>query len=171
MSIDTKKREAFASLSTLFRPKSSLSQSSIRPPYAKEDANFEAICLVCIETPCVRACVEEIIVLDETKLPSLVFTKSGCTFCQECALACPSAVLSQDESATIKAEFAINTQTCMAWNSVICNSCLDVCHVRAITFFGLLRPLLDKEICTSCGFCYGVCPTHAIVYYPYTKGA
>ena len=161
---DQQKRGAFASLSTLFRPRHTQQLSSLRPPYPHENADFEHVCIACTDTPCIRACEEEIIVLDEKKLPSLVFTKSGCTFCKECALACPSAILDPKEEPSIKAQFWIDTKNCIAWNNVICNSCADVCDVKAITFFGLLRPLLEKETCTHCGFCYGICPTNAIQY-------
>lgn len=163
--IDAHKREAFASLSSLFKSrKPETSPSILRPPYVVEPSLLEKMCVSCVDTPCVKACEEEIIVLDEKHIPSLVFTKSGCTFCEECALACPSGVLHVNASASINALFRIDTRTCIAWQSVICNSCADVCDAKAITFFGMLRPLLDKEICTSCGFCYGVCPSQAVHY-------
>ena len=162
--IDTHKREAFASLSSIFKPKSKKNQSSLRPPYAISPELFDTLCLTCKDTPCVAACEENIIVLDNDKIPSLLFTQSGCTFCKECALSCPLGVLKVDEPPFIKAVFKINTQTCMAWSSVICNSCADVCDAKAIAFFGMLRPVLDKDKCTACGFCYGVCPTKAVEY-------
>lgn len=162
--IDTHKREAFASLSSIFKPKSSHIKNSLRPPYAFLTELFDSLCLTCKDTPCVASCEEEIIVLDHDRIPSLLFTKSGCTFCKECALSCPKGVLQGDSLPLIKALFKISTQTCMAWNSVVCNSCADVCDEKAITFFGMFRPVLDKEKCTACGFCFGVCPTQAVEY-------
>ena len=162
--LDAKKREAFASLTSLFKPKTNQTKASLRPPYATKQESFETICLQCEEKPCISACEEDIIVLDAQNLPSLVFTKSGCTFCKKCALACPLGVLDEQADANIGASFKIDTQSCIAWKNVICNSCADVCDVKAIRFFGLLRPLLEASACTHCGFCYGVCPTNAIQY-------
>lgn len=162
--IDTHKREAFASLSSMFKPKSTQNPHSLRPPYAFSSELFESLCLTCKDAPCVSACEENIIILDNDKIPSLLFTKSGCTFCKECASICPKGVLDVKNAPLIKAQFKISTQTCIAWNSVICNSCADVCDAKAIVFFGMLRPVLDKEKCTACGFCYGVCPTQAVEY-------
>ena len=161
---DLRKREAFASLSTLFRPKASTQSASLRPPYAHDMALFSTLCATCVENPCIASCEENIIVLDNEKAPSLLFTQGGCTFCKECALACPLDVLKVEEEPTIQAIFNIDTKQCMAWNSVICNSCADVCNAKAITFFSMLRPLLDKEKCTRCGFCYGICPSNAVKY-------
>ena len=161
---DLRKREAFASLSTLFRPKASTQSASLRPPYAHDMALFSTLCATCVENPCIASCEENIIVLDNEKAPSLLFAQGGCTFCKECALACPLGVLKVEEEPTIQAIFNIDTKQCMAWNSVICNSCADVCNAKAITFFSMLRPLLDKEKCTRCGFCYGICPSNAVKY-------
>ena len=168
--LDSRKREAFASLSTLFRPKASTQSASLRPPYAHDMALFSTLCATCVENPCIASCEENIIVLDNEKAPSLLFTQGGCTFCKECAFACPLGVLKVEEEPTIQAIFNIDTKQCMAWNSVICNSCADVCDAKAITFFGMLRPLLDKERCTSCGFCYGICPSHAVHYRTISQG-
>lgn len=163
--LDSSKREAFASLSTLFKPKVSAKDDILRPPYATDMALFSTLCTTCSEKPCIVSCEENIIVLDSvSNTPSLLFTQGGCTFCKECALACPIDVLSVEAESNIQAHFSIDTKQCMAWNSVICNSCADVCDAKAITFFGMLRPLLDKERCTHCGFCYGICPSNAVKY-------
>jgi ferredoxin-type protein NapF len=169
--LDAQKREAFASLSSLFKSrKNEIPPSSLRPPYVVQTSLLESVCVSCVDTPCIKACEEEIIVLDEKHIPSLVFTKRGCTFCEECAVSCPSGVLHVNSSKRIHALFRIDTKTCIAWQNVICNSCADVCDVKAITFFGMLRPLLDKELCTRCGFCYGVCPSNAVHYQMDSKG-
>ena len=164
---DSKKREAFASLSSLFgSPKKEEKQKLIRPPYNEDSHFFETFCPFCIDAPCVNACKEKIIGLDNTKIPYLLFTQSGCTFCEECARVCPSEVLhvSATCKAKIEATFRIDVGNCLAWKETICNSCADVCHDKAIKFFGMFRPLIDMEKCTGCGFCYGICPTNAVVF-------
>lgn len=164
--IDTQKREAFASFSTLLgRGKKEVPSLVIRPPYAQNKAFFSTICLTCKDTPCVDVCEEEIIFLDENHTPCLLFTKSGCTFCEECAKACPNEVLhvKPDTKVVIDAYVKIDIGKCIAWNGTICNSCGDVCNVNAIKFFGMFRPMIEMDKCNGCGFCYSICPTNAIV--------
>lgn len=160
---DSKKREAFASL---FKPLLKQKKSDhVRPPYAKNKALFEKHCLTCKELSCMEACEENIIVLDEEKKPCLLFTHSGCTFCEACAKACPLGVLDVLASSTIYARFSIDTKACLAWNGVVCCSCSDACEAKAIPFLGMFRPIIETDKCTGCGFCYGVCPSNAVQYY------
>ena len=161
------RREAFASLSSfLGLSKKDTTEVLLRPPYNSNESLFAQSCPTCVDTPCVGACPEAIIALDDGKLPYLVFTQSGCTFCEECAKVCPFAVL--DNSLTckgfIRADFKIDTSQCMAWNQTICRSCADACDAKAIAFFGMLRPQIEIEKCTGCGMCYAPCPTSAIVF-------
>ncbi|MBV5278420.1 MAG: 4Fe-4S binding protein [Campylobacteraceae bacterium] len=163
--IDDKKREAFASLSSLFGVKKREEKPKlIRPPYNEDKLLFEKFCPTCLDTPCVHACEEDIIGLDNTKIPYLLFTKSGCTFCKECASVCPHDVLDEKSTSKIHADFHIDLGECMAWNSTICNSCADVCDEKAVKFLGMFRPQIEMDKCTGCGFCYGVCPSNAILF-------
>jgi len=165
---DPKKREAFASL---FKPRTQKTQErSIRPPYAKNGKVFEEVCLTCKGHECMAVCEENIIVLDESRVPCLVFTESGCTFCKECAMACPHEMLHSEAEEHIYAKFSIDTRQCIAWNSVICSSCADACDVKAIPFLGMFRPVIEMDTCTACGFCYGVCPTNAVQYTTMNRG-
>lgn len=168
--IDRPKREVLTSLSSLFgREKKEGGTAKVRPPYNQVFTLFEKKCPECIDAPCVNACEEEIIALDDKKIPYIVFTKSGCTFCEECARACPHEVLHGEPhvKATLKAKFSINTAQCLAWNATICRSCADVCDAKAIPFFGMFRPLIETDKCTGCGFCVSICPTEAITFKPY----
>jgi ferredoxin-type protein NapF len=155
-----KKREAFASLASRFKKKSL--KKEIRPPCVKEETLFHKYCPDCEDTPCVSICEEEIIKIGDDKTPHLNFKNSGCTFCEECAKACPTGVLSLDSDKKIEAKFSINVHSCLAWNSVMCSSCKDICYDDAIEFFGVFRPTIDEYKCSSCGFCYNVCPPYAI---------
>ncbi len=164
--IDAQKREAFASFSTLLgRGKKEVTSLVIRPPYAQNRALFDTICLTCKDTPCVDACEEEIVFLDANHAPCVLFTKSGCTFCEECATACLEGVLhvKVPNEAKIDVNVKIDMRHCIAWNGTICNSCGDVCVPKAIKFFGMFRPIVEMDQCNGCGFCYSVCPTNAIV--------
>lgn len=159
--VDHHKREAFASL---FTSRSKAEKLPIRPPYALDAKRFLDVCPSCLDTPCVSACEEHIIIIGEDKTPSLLFRESGCTFCEQCAKACVPDVLSLEASSRIKARFSIDTKTCIAWNSVVCSCCLDVCQPKAIPFFGMFRPIVEMQTCIACGLCYSVCPTNAVQY-------
>jgi ferredoxin-type protein NapF len=134
----------------------------LRPPYCADFALFDSECLTCKEKSCASLCQEEIILIDNEGKPFLSFKQSGCTYCDACAKACESGVLNLTCKAKINAKVTINTQNCLAWQEVICSSCLDVCKTKAIEFFGLFRPKIDEKKCTSCGLCFSLCPTRAI---------
>lgn len=55
----------------------------------------------------------------------------------------------------------INTATCLAWNDIVCSSCADVCHARAIEFLGLFRPVINEK-CDNCNECISSCFKGAI---------
>jgi ferredoxin-type protein NapF len=159
---DMQRREVFSSFASRFKK---VDTSKIRPPYC-DDANlFYEHCKDCEEKPCSSVCEEKIISIDEEGIPYISFKDSGCTYCDKCAVACDKGVLALTcEDKYIKTKVSIATNECLAWRDVMCSSCLDVCDVRAIKFFGVFRPTIDKDICTSCGFCDSVCPTNAISF-------
>jgi ferredoxin-type protein NapF len=134
---------------------------AIYPPYFEKKSDFD-ICLECETKECVDACSEKIIVIEDEK-PIIKFTNRGCTFCDDCAVACPKDVLKiENKKEKLNCELIINPKKCMAWNQTICFACQDVCVDRAIDFYGMFNPIINEEKCTSCGFCVGVCPSDAI---------
>ena len=154
------RREVFTSLSQRFKKEKSL---HVRPPYNEDTSLFHKLCSTCKDTPCVTVCEEEIIKLDDN-IPYLSFDESGCTFCEQCAKACPSDVLiyKKENLNQINAQVKIDIGTCLAWNNVMCSTCVDSCDEKAISFLGVFRPTVDMDKCTACGFCYGVCPVYSV---------
>jgi ferredoxin-type protein NapF len=137
----------------------------VRPPYAKDLSLFDKECINCESKLCAKVCDEKIIVIEASGTPIINFTKSGCTFCQDCAEACELGVLSLDEGKeSINATFLINKDKCMAHNGSVCFSCKEPCIDDAILFKGMFEPIIDIQKCTSCGFCLSRCPTNAIEY-------
>ncbi|MDD0847279.1 hypothetical protein PTQ35_00435 [Campylobacter sp. 46490-21] len=66
-----------------------------------------------------------------------------------------------ENSPTEEQKLQINTATCLAWNDVVCSSCADVCHARAIEFLGLFRPVINEK-CDNCNECISSCFKGAI---------
>jgi ferredoxin-type protein NapF len=59
------------------------------------------------------------------------------------------------------------TSSCLAHRGVVCRVCEDTCEVDAIRFRpepgGRGGPLVDLQLCTSCGTCADSCPEGAIL--------
>jgi len=136
----------------------------LRPPYYKDIEAFDKECINCIDKACASACDEQIIVIEAGGTPILNYTKSGCTFCQECALVCELGVLQVENERKVNATFIINKQSCLAHNQSVCFSCKEPCIDNAIIFRGMFEPIIDIDKCTACGFCLSRCPTNAIEY-------
>ena len=159
------RRELFGSLGSLFKEKeeSEVVESIIRPPYFNDDADFHKSCSSCEAKSCATVCEEQIIVIREDGTPELSFAKSGCTFCDECAIACESDALHVSfKKHTIDADVIINQASCMSWHSTMCFTCKDPCLENAIDFQAMFKPTINMDLCTSCGFCISRCPVVAI---------
>jgi len=150
------RRELFTSLLRT-KPKEEVS-SPLFPPYYSDEQDFEK-CRECESKACASACEEQIITIVDEK-PSLDFSASGCTFCDECAKVCQGDVLAVEKKRVLP-RVVIDILGCLAWQKTICSMCKDVCLDRAIEFVGLFNPQINDK-CTGCGFCVGVCPTKAI---------
>jgi len=138
----------------------------IRPPYFRDESGFLE-CIECEEKSCIGACPEKIIIVADDKTPTLDFSKNGCSFCEECAIACNKGVLSLENTHTadrLNATFQIDFNKCIAHHGVICSACTEPCIDNAILFNGLFNPVIDSQKCTACGFCISRCPTLAIEY-------
>jgi len=136
----------------------------LRPPYYNNIDIFDKECISCTTKACASACDEQIIVIEAQGTPILNLTKSGCTFCQECAVVCEKGVLQVNNERKINATFFINKEKCLAHNQSICFSCKEPCLDDAILFKGMFEPIIDINRCTACGFCLSRCPTNAIEY-------
>lgn len=158
---------AFRQPADLISKKASREDLIVRPPYGLNESLFQSECPSCENQECVASCEQEIILIRADKTPMLNFTKTGCTFCEDCAVACPGTVLSldhQDTAEVINASFRISTQDCVAHHGVICFSCKEPCIDNAILFNGMFNPVIDESKCTGCGYCLARCPTQAISY-------
>jgi len=153
------RRELFSFLSSSM--KNEKREGIIRPPYYNNIAAFDTECQNC-NGKCATLCQEQIIIIGEDKTPRLSFSKSGCTYCDECAVACEPNVLQIEDKKLIDAQILINESKCLSWQGVMCFSCKDPCLDDAIDFKAMFMPSINQEKCTSCGFCISRCPSDAI---------
>lgn len=136
----------------------------VRPPWARAEAAFLAVCTRCCD--CVNICPQHILLLDKDAWPTVDFSRGECTFCGECAAACQPKALEKREGVLpwqLKAKIQHN---CLAHSNVVCRACGDACPVQAIRFsptpMAAARPVVDNDLCTGCGACYTPCPVQAI---------
>ena len=153
----TKRRELFSSLGFSKKGQGII---KIRPPYFSNESDFDK-CIEC-DGKCATACEEKIITIQDDKTPILDFKKSGCTYCDKCALVCEYDVLKLENKQLINAKIKIDMLKCLSWQKTMCFSCKDICLEDAVKFLGLFRAEIDYEKCTNCGFCIKVCPVDAI---------
>lgn len=156
------RRELFSFLSSSFKTEEKVKGVEIlRPPYYRDINAFATECQKC-DGKCATLCQEQIIIIGTDKTPFLNFSKSGCTYCDDCALACGFEVLSIENKKLIDAVVSINQADCLSWQGVMCFSCKDPCLEDAIEFRAMFMPIIDMSKCTACGFCISRCPTYAI---------
>ncbi len=157
------RRELFSFLSSSvkeFGKETTKEELIVRPPYFAEIAAFDTECQNC-KGECASLCQEQIIIIGEDKTPHLDFSKRGCTYCDACAIACPSDVLLVENKHLIEVDVVINKNKCLSWQGVMCFSCKDPCLEDAIDFKAMFMPQINQK-CTNCGFCIARCPVEAI---------
>jgi ferredoxin-type protein NapF len=136
-----------------------------RPPWAPVEKDFTARCDRCGD--CIPACPEEIIHAGSGGFPEVDFAARGCTLCGDCLTACGGKALRGDPMTDAPWDLVAEIgDTCIARHGVVCRSCGEACGEGAIRFRlrvgGAAEPLLDRGICTGCGWCVGVCPVQAV---------
>ena len=155
------RRELFSFLSCTPKTGQGSGFSNLRMPYY-EDVDRFAECKKCESKDCAALCQEKIILISKDGLPYLDFSKSGCTYCDECAIGCTGNVLNVKFKKKIQANITISESKCLSWNATMCFSCKDPCLEDAIEFKAMFMPKIDLQKCTSCGFCISRCPSDAI---------
>ncbi len=139
-----------------------------RPPGALPEKEFLEKCTRC--DACVKICPKESIMkfIGQNSVnhltPVINFRKSACVLCDEfpCINSCESGALIMPETkedVTIGTA-QINRELCFAWQSQICEYCINICPLQeiAIKQDDNGRPLVVEEKCTGCGLCEYICP-------------
>lgn len=135
----------------------------LRPPGAIEESLFTDTCTTCGE--CIEICPQRIIVRGSAGYPEVDFTGAECTFCEECIDGCPENALQRSVQPRWRWQPQLQ-ENCLAQRQVVCQTCGDVCEVRAIRFRPRLgataTPEVDGGTCTGCGACVAACPENAL---------
>lgn len=139
----------------------------VRPPWSGSEPAFAAACSAC--DLCVAACPEHILVRGADGTPAVDFRRGECTFCGDCAKACPTGALDAEGPEAARAPWlarAVIASSCLSARGITCRVCGDRCGPRAITFRlavgGAAFPMIDGSLCNGCGACVGPCPVDAV---------
>lgn len=137
------------------------------PPWHQGQLELER-CQAC-DAPCVDACGPSIIKLHAAEhqlagLPYLSFEETGCTFCGDCANACPMDLETGTKPVKL-GQVSLDKQACLGWNNIFCISCRSHCDYDALSLDQKRRINLDEAACVACGKCLSVCPTQALQFH------
>ncbi len=134
----------------------------VYPPWSLAEDQFLQQCSQC--NRCVDACPTDILSSKGTGFPVIDFSAGECTFCRQCLDICPSqALMNKPQPWSLTATIS---HRCLTLAGIACQSCVDMCEVRAIRIqlnvTGTGTPLINQDLCTGCGACYQVCPANAV---------
>ncbi len=136
----------------------------IRPPWSESEADFIELCNQCGD--CIDLCPTGIIRNGRGGYPVIEFRHGECLFCGECLKACKTDALKPDQTPAWPLAAKLNSDKCIAYESVECRGCYDPCETRAITMQyrvgAIAIPIIESNRCNGCGACFAPCPVAAI---------
>lgn len=144
----------------------SLEPAVLRPPGAREEAQFLAQCIRCVR--CRDACPSDAIKIagpgDAAPLgtPFIIAANSACHLCLECTQTCPTEALQPlAKKEEVKIGIAkVDDRLCVSINGTgICGACHTACPLKdsAITQGLHNAPTVHEDFCVGCGLCEEAC--------------
>lgn len=163
----------------LLKQQARASPYAIRPPGARDEADFHARCIKCGQ--CVDACPYDTLALatadDAIPIGTPWFAPRDvpCYMCADipCVAACPTGALDPalDNINDARMGLAvIDIENCLSWQGLRCEVCYRECplqekaitiehHPRRVSKHAMFVPLVHSNACTGCGICEKACPT------------
>ena len=140
------------------------SQPPLRPPGARPESEFAALCIRCYR--CIAVCSYKSLKpagwsnSTAAGTPICVPQENPCFLCMLCPPVCPTGALEpvSDKRLVRMGRAEVNRDTCYAFQGILCRTCVDQCPLpEAIMQDGELHPNVTDK-CVGCGICEKFCP-------------
>lgn len=142
-----------------------LSARPLRPPGARPEPEFAALCIRCAR--CFEACPYGSLKPAgwslglEAGTPEVRPRATPCYLCMQCPPVCPTGALEPITSPReVRMGVAeVDPDLCFAHQGILCRTCVDECPLQeeAIYQDSHLLPIVTDD-CVGCGVCQHVCP-------------
>lgn len=154
-----------------------LPQPPLRPPGARAERTFAALCIRC--NRCVAVCPYRTLRPAGWRAglsagtPEVRPREIPCYLCMMCPPVCPTGALDPitDLRRVRMGVARVDEAICFAYQGIMCRTCVDECPLQdeAIVQDSELRPIVTDK-CVGCGICERVCPAPAVAIHVVPAG-
>ncbi len=142
----------------------------LRPPGARDEAEFLSLCIRCGQ--CANVCPNKCISLygmeagfENLGTPKIDARARGCILCMACTQVCPTEALVPMEAteagmaAVAMGTAFVSEDICYSFHGRTCGACYHACPLpgKALTVGLFEQPTVHAEHCVGCGLCEQAC--------------